>query len=100
MPNRPIPSGTYYPESGDEKIMVIPSMIYFHVNVDRKNPDIIGSRDYPYEVSPDGNIYFVVSSNSVFGLSLAMDYDWLWRGGKIVKVDLETGKTTVFAMPE
>lgn len=99
-PNRPIPAGTYYPETGDEKIVVIPSMIYFHVNVDRKRPGIIGSRDYPYEVLPDGAIHFVVSSNSTFGLSLVMDYNWLWRDGRIAKVHLETGETTWFAMRE
>lgn len=98
-PDRPIPAGTYLPESGSEKIVVIPSRIFFHVNVDSKNPGIIGNREYPYEVRPDGKIYFVVSSNSTFGLRLAIDYDWFWRDGKIVKVDLETGKTTVFAMP-
>ena len=100
QPNRPIPAGTYYPESGDERIVVVPSMIYFHVNVDRKRPGIIGSRDYPYEVLPDGTIHFVVSSNSRFGLSLAMDYEWLWRDGRIGKVDLETGKTIWFVMRE
>lgn len=100
QPNRPIPAGTYYPESGDERIVVVPSMIYFHVNVDRQRPDVIGSRDYPYEVSPDGAIYFVVSSNSRFGLSLVMDYEWLWRDGRIGKVHLETGKTTWFTLRE
>lgn len=100
QPNRPIPAGTYFPESGDEKIVVVPSMIYFHVNVDRQKPDIIGSREYPYEMSPDGTIRFVVSSNSRFGLRLAMDYDWIWRDGRIGKVDLETGKTVWFSMPE
>ena len=99
-PHRPIPAGAYYPESGDERIVVVPSRIYFHVNVDRQKPDIIGSREYPYEVLPDGRIFFVVSSNSTFGLSLAMDYNWLWRDGRISKVDLETGKTTWFAMRE
>lgn len=100
QPHRPIPAGTYYPESGDEKIVVVPSMIYFHVNVDKQKPDMIGSREYPYEVLPDGKIYFVVSSNSRFGLSLVMDYEWLWRDGRVGKVDLETGKTTWFAMRE
>lgn len=100
QPNRPIPAGTYFPESGDEKIVVVPSMIYFHVNVDRQKPDIIGSREYPYEMLPDGTIRFVVSSNSRFGLRLAIYYDWIWRDGRIGKVDLETGKTVWFSMPE
>lgn len=99
-PDRPIPAGTYYPEFGDERIVVVPSMIYFHVNVDKQKPDIIGSREYPYELSPDGKIYFVVSSNSRFGLRLAMNYEWLWRDGRIGKVDLETRKTIWFALRE
>ena len=86
-PHRPIPAGTYYPESGDEKIVVVPTRIYFHVNVGKQKPDVIGSREYPYEVLPDGRIYFVVSSNSTFGLRLAMDYEWVWRDGKIVRID-------------
>ncbi len=80
--------------------MVVATRIYFHVNVDRENPDVIGSREYPYEVLPDGRIHFVVSSNSTFGLRLAIDYDWLWQDGKIGKVDLETGKTVWFTLRE
>jgi hypothetical protein len=75
-------------------------MIYFHVNVDRQRPDVIGGREYSYEVLPDGQIHFVVSSNSRFGLSLALDYDWRWHDSRIAKVHLETGETTWFAMQE
>ena len=99
-PHRPIPAGTYYPESGNEKIVVVATRIYFQVSVDKQKPDVIGSREYPYEVLPDGRIYFVVSSNSTFGLRLALDYEWVWRDGKIVKIDLETGKQTPFALRE
>lgn len=99
-PHRPIPPGTYYPESGSERIVVVASRIYFHANVDKQNPDVIGSREYPYEVLADGRIHFVVSSNSTFGLRLAMEYDWVWRDGKIVRIDLETGKTTAFTLRE
>lgn len=99
-PHRPIPAGTYYPVSGDERIVVVPSMIYFHVNVDKENPDVIGSRDYPYEVLEDGTIHFVVSSNSTFGLRLAMDHEWIWRDGRIARVEVETGKTTWFVLRE
>ena len=99
-PHRPIPPGTYYPDAGAERIVVVHSRILFHVNVDKENPDVIGSREYPYEVLPDRRIYFVVSSNSTFGLRLAMEYDWLWRDGKIGKVDREAGKTTWFALRE
>lgn len=100
QPNRPIPAGTYYPETGRERIVVVPTRIYFHVNVDKQKPDVIGSREYPYEVLPDGAIYFVVSSNSTYGLSLAMDYEWLWRDGRIGKVHRETGETIWFVMRE
>ena len=99
-PHRPIPAGTYLPDSGGERIVATPSRIWFHVNVDRKNPDVIGSREYPYEVLPDGTIHFVVSSNSTFGLRLAMDYQWFWRGGRIVRIHRETGDTTWFALRE
>jgi hypothetical protein len=99
-PQRPIPAGTYYPEAGQERIVVVPSRIWFHVNVDTENPKVIGSREYPYEVTPDGRIHFVVSSNSSFGLRLAMDYEWLWQDGRIGRVDLETGKTTWFTLRE
>lgn len=100
QPLRPIPPGTYRPAAGEERIVVTASRIWFHVNVDRDNPDVIGSREYPYDVLEDGRIHFVVSSNSAFGLSLAMDYLWFWRGDRISKVDLETGEKTWFVMQE
>jgi hypothetical protein len=99
-PHRPIPPGTYYPDAGEERIVVVATRIFFHVNVDPDNPDIIGSREYAYEVLPDGRIHFVVSSNSRFGLRLAMNYDWFWRDGRIARVERETGKTTRFALRE
>jgi hypothetical protein len=99
-PHRSIPPGTYYPEAGEERIVVVPTRIFFHVTVDRETPDIIGSREYPYEVLPGGRIHFVVSSNDSFGLSLAMEHDWLWRDGRIGKIDLGTGKTIWFALRE
>lgn len=99
-PHRPIPAGTYYPDAGEERIVVVPTRIFFHVNVDRENPDVIGSREYTYEVLPDGRIHFVVSSNSRFGLRLALDYDWFWRDGRIARIDQESGETTWFTLRE
>ncbi|MBE9555869.1 MAG: hypothetical protein IMF08_03350 [Proteobacteria bacterium] len=96
QPHRPIPAGTYLPPAGEERIVVTPSRIWFHVNVDRENPNIIGSREYPYEVEPDGTIHFVVSSNSTFGLRLRMEHDWAWRGTEIVKTHVESGEETRF----
>lgn len=100
MPYRPIPPGTYRPAAGEERIVVTASHIWFHVNVDRENPDIIGSREYPYEVSADGSILFIVSSNSVYGLHLSMDYAWHWRGNEIVKTHTESGDETHFVLQE
>lgn len=100
VPHRPIPPGTYYPEAGEERIVVVPSRIFFHVNVDPENPDVIGDREYPYEVLPDGTISFTVSSNSRFGLRLATDYQWRWDDGRIARIDRATGKTTWFDLHE
>lgn len=107
QPNRPIPPGSYYADSGNEWIVVVPSRIYFHVivdslpfGVDRENPVTIGRREYPYEVMPDGKVHFVVSSNDTLGLNLALDYEWVWQDSKIIKIELGTGKTTPFTLRE
>ena len=107
QPNRPIPPGSYYRKSGDERIVVVPSRIFFRVNVDgspfsfdMEIPRKIGRREYPYEVLPDGKIYFVVSSNDTLGLDLALDYEWVWQDGEIIRIDLGTGKTTPYVLRE
>lgn len=97
-PYRPIPPGTYQPQAGEERIVVTSSRIWFHVNVDRDNPDVIGSWESHYDVQPDGRIHFLVSSNHMFGIRLGYDYDWLWRAGKIIKIDLESDKITEFSL--
>ena len=99
VPHRPIPPGTYYPESGEERIVAVPTRIFFHVYVDWGEPAWIHGREYPYDVAPDGSIHFNVSSNDPIGLSLA-GYQWLWRDGRIARVDQESGKTTWFTLRE
>lgn len=100
MPHRPIPAGTYHAESGAERIVAVPSRLFFQVNVEPEYPEIIGSREYPYEVLADGQIHFVVSSNSRFALRLALDYEWYWRDGEIVRIEVKTGKETRFILTE
>jgi len=104
QPDRPIPPGSYYSESGDERIVVVPTRIYFHVLVDGSpfeadtaRPEKVGRREYPYEVLPDGRIYFVVSSNDSTGMDLAIDYRWMWQDGEITRIDLERDEKTTFA---
>lgn len=98
IPHRPIPGGTYHAEGGAERIVVVHSRIFFHVIVDPDHPEFIGGREYPYEVLADGRIHFVVSSNSRFALRLALDYEWYWRDGEIVRIEVETGKATRFVL--
>lgn len=105
QPNRPIPPGSYYSEFGDERIVVVPTRIYFHVLVDGSpfgadtvHPEKISRREYPYEVLSDGRIYFVVSSNDSTGMDLAIDYRWMWRDGEITRIDLERDEKTTFAL--
>lgn len=105
QPSRPIPPGSYYSDSGDERIVVVPTRIFFDVLVDGSpfgadtaRPEKVGRREYPYEVLPDGRIYFVVSSNDSTGMDLAIDYKWVWRDGEITKIDLERDENTTFVL--
>lgn len=90
---RPIPPGTYSAADTGERIVVTETSIRFHVKLHPEKPDLFTDRGSEYHVQPDGNIWFMLTSNEVPTYS---DYSWLWQDGKIVMINERNGKKTAF----
>ena len=91
--HRPIPPGTYSAADTGETIVITPKSIQFHVKLHPKQPDLFTDRGSIYEVQPDGNIWFMLTSNES---PTYWDYSWLWQDGKIVMINETNGKRTLF----
>ena len=92
-----IPDGTYRNAANDTALIVDGELVEFHIppTDSGTNPHRLG-RAYPYQLSKDGSLHFMGSSNDSYYLRLILDCRWRWDGSSF-QCRRDDGTTTVFA---
>jgi len=91
-----ITNGVYREATSIESVTVRGETVEFKIRVVKLDRERVFSRLYRYELTENGKIRVLASSNDPVFVGGVLQYDWFWDGRDIIRKEPKSGNSVIF----